>query len=75
MITALKADPKVNSTGDLNLIGPNLSGAAWSPEMVWDTGFIPSYAPNLFALAVEQYVPTCIVTRASAPPYTVFFSI
>ncbi|KAF7974485.1 hypothetical protein HWV62_12034 [Athelia sp. TMB] len=37
-----------------NLIGPSVSGT-WSPEQVWDTGFIPAYTNSLSALAVERY--------------------
>lgn len=37
------------------LIGPNIATGDWTPEMVWDTGFIPSYSSSLAALAVEQY--------------------
>lgn len=39
-----------------NLIGPSVATGSWTPEMVWDTGFITSYASSLGALAVEQYV-------------------
>ncbi|THG94793.1 hypothetical protein EW026_g6744, partial [Hermanssonia centrifuga] len=31
------------------------SGTHWSPEMVWDTGFITAYQPQLGALSVEHY--------------------
>ena len=55
MITALQADPKIGSNRNLNLIGPSISGQ-WTPEMVWNTGFISSYTANIYALAVEQYV-------------------
>ena len=37
-----------------NLIGPSIATGAWTPEMVWDTGFVTSYANSLLALAVEQ---------------------
>lgn len=36
------------------LIGPSVATGAWTPEMVWDTGFIPAYTDSLSALAVEQ---------------------
>ena len=39
-----------------NLIGPSVATGPWTPEMVWDTGFIGAYAGNMAALAVEQYV-------------------
>jgi hypothetical protein len=36
------------------LIGPSVSGT-WTPEQVWDTGFIPAYSNSLYGLAVEKY--------------------
>jgi hypothetical protein len=39
------------------LIGPNVNTGEWSPEMVWNTGFVDSYSSNLAYLAVEQCVP------------------
>ncbi len=38
------------------LLRPNLATGDWSPEMVWNTGFVDAYSPNLGYLAVEQYV-------------------
>ena len=38
------------------LIGPNVNTGAWTPEMVWNTGFVDSYSSNLAYLAVEQRV-------------------
>ncbi|KAJ7204663.1 glycoside hydrolase family 79 protein [Mycena pura] len=37
-----------------NLIGPSVSGT-WTPEMVWNTGFIEDYTDSLSALSVEHY--------------------
>ena len=37
-----------------NLIGPSVATGAWTPEMVWDMGFIPAYMNSLSALSVEQ---------------------
>ncbi|KAJ6595642.1 hypothetical protein DFH09DRAFT_144191 [Mycena vulgaris] len=37
-----------------NLIGPSVSGT-WTPEMVWDTGYITKYTDSLSALSVEHY--------------------
>jgi len=37
------------------LIGPSVGSGAWTPEQVWDTGFIPTYSGNLAALSVERY--------------------
>ncbi|KAJ6590373.1 glycoside hydrolase family 79 protein [Mycena sp. CBHHK59/15] len=37
------------------LIGPNIANFAWTPEQVWDTGFVDTYNDNLAFLAVEKY--------------------
>lgn len=37
-----------------NLIAPSVATGSWTPEMVWDTGFIPAYTNFLSALSVEQ---------------------
>lgn len=36
------------------LIGPNLAGQ-WTPQEVWDTGFVKTYQTSISALAVEHY--------------------
>ena len=41
-----------------NLIGPSVASGPWTPEDVWNTGFITTYSDVLSALAVEQYVPS-----------------
>lgn len=51
MVKALADDPRVANRS--NLIGPNLAGI-WTPEQVWDTGFVQTYTTSLSALAVEQ---------------------
>lgn len=38
-----------------NLIGPSVSGT-WTPEQVWDAGYLSDYSSDLCAIAVEQYV-------------------
>ncbi|EMD34945.1 glycoside hydrolase family 79 protein [Gelatoporia subvermispora B] len=37
-----------------SLIAPSLSGN-WTPESIWDTGFIPAYTDALGYLSVERY--------------------
>jgi len=49
---AVENDAKIPTKN--NLIAPNLAGT-WTPESVWDTGFIPAFTNNLGALAVEHY--------------------
>ena len=51
MIQTIQADPKIPVNN--NLIGPSVSGT-WSPEQIWDTGYIQRFAANLGALCVEQ---------------------
>jgi len=54
VLDALNADTNVETTQH-KLIGPSLSGFAWGPEAVWNTGFITVYQPNLQCLAFEFY--------------------
>ncbi|KAH6912147.1 glycoside hydrolase superfamily [Coprinopsis sp. MPI-PUGE-AT-0042] len=37
------------------LVGPNVATGDWTPEQVWDTGFVDDYSDNLAYLAVEHY--------------------
>ena len=52
MIQAIRNDTNIPVKN--NLIGPSVATGAWTPEMVWDTGFIPTYTNSLLALSVEQ---------------------
>ncbi|OSD00691.1 glycoside hydrolase family 79 protein [Trametes coccinea BRFM310] len=38
-----------------NLIGPSLATGDWTPEDMWNTGFIQAYSDSLAALSVEHY--------------------
>ncbi|TFK36088.1 hypothetical protein BDQ12DRAFT_737177 [Crucibulum laeve] len=53
LVTAMAADTNIPRQN--LLIGPNLATGAWTPEQVWDTGFIDSYHDQLAFLAVEHY--------------------
>ncbi|KDR78254.1 hypothetical protein GALMADRAFT_266767 [Galerina marginata CBS 339.88] len=53
MVSAMANDINLPNKG--LLIGPSVSSAAWSPEMVWDTGFVDSYSAQLAFLSVEHY--------------------
>jgi hypothetical protein len=55
MITAMANDPNISPRSRSLLIGPSIS-IVWTPEQVWDTGFIDLYSPNLAFLAVERCV-------------------
>ncbi|EIN05136.1 hypothetical protein PUNSTDRAFT_107422 [Punctularia strigosozonata HHB-11173 SS5] len=54
LVQALAAAPDLYPVRN-NLIAPSIATGDWTPEMVWDTGFIPSYTDSLGALAVEHY--------------------
>jgi hypothetical protein len=54
LVTAMASDSNVRNQN--LLIGPNIATGAWTPEMVWNTGFVQSYSPQLAYLAVEQCV-------------------
>ncbi|KAJ7092351.1 glycoside hydrolase family 79 protein [Mycena belliarum] len=59
------------------LLGPSIADAGWTPEDVWNTGFVDAYSGNLAFLSVEKY-PTdnCAAAfNTGAPiidPQTVF---
>lgn len=36
------------------LIGPNLAMGDWTPEQIWDTGFVDQFNDNLQYLAMEK---------------------
>jgi len=38
------------------LIGPSVATGPWTPEQVWDTGFVNKFQDRLYSLAVEQCV-------------------
>jgi len=53
MVQALKEDQKIQRVNGM-LVGPSLASADWTPEMVWETGFVNDYTDYLYALSVEQ---------------------
>ena len=54
LVQAMSSDGQVVNQN--LLIGPNVNSGPWTPEMVWDTGFVDAYSNNLAYLAVEQCV-------------------
>ena len=52
LIQAMQADPGIPNKN--MLICPSVATGEWTPEQVWDTGFIKTYGEFLTALAVEQ---------------------
>jgi hypothetical protein len=53
MVEAVNADANIPNKG--LLIGPNLA-TGWTPQQIWDTGFIDSYTNSLAYLAFERRV-------------------
>ena len=39
-----------------NLVAPSINVGPWTPESVWNTGFVAAYSSALGALSVQQYV-------------------
>ncbi|KAJ7493667.1 glycoside hydrolase family 79 protein [Mycena latifolia] len=37
------------------MLGPSIADAGWTPEDVWNTGFVDTYNENLAFLSVEKY--------------------
>ncbi|KAJ7457804.1 glycoside hydrolase family 79 protein [Mycena latifolia] len=52
-IEATGADP--SGRARTVLIGPNIASFSWTPEDVWNTGFVDKFDANLAFLAVEKY--------------------
>ncbi|KAJ7057387.1 glycoside hydrolase family 79 protein [Mycena amicta] len=44
-----------NGTSKDLLVAPNIAWAAWSPQDVWDSGFVDKFDENLKFLSVEKY--------------------
>ncbi|KAJ7054643.1 glycoside hydrolase family 79 protein [Mycena amicta] len=56
LITQLNAsglDP--NGRAASLMLGPSVADATWTPEMVFDTGYVDTYNANLAWLSVEKY--------------------
>ncbi|KAJ7303068.1 glycoside hydrolase family 79 protein [Mycena albidolilacea] len=52
-VSATNADPSGKAMK--LLIGPNIADFSWTPEQVWDSGFVDKFHDNLAFLAVEKY--------------------
>ncbi|KAJ7766589.1 glycoside hydrolase family 79 protein, partial [Mycena olivaceomarginata] len=52
-VSATNADPSGKAMK--LLIGPNIADFSWTPEQVWDSGFVDKFHNNLAYLAVEKY--------------------
>ena len=54
LITAIESNPNIPVKN--MLIAPSLATGDWTPEMVWDTGFLERFKDHISILTVEQYV-------------------
>ncbi|KAF6743283.1 glycoside hydrolase family 79 protein [Ephemerocybe angulata] len=54
MLQAVDANPNVPVKN--KFVGPSISQSEWTPEQVWDTGFIANFKDRLYALTVERYL-------------------
>ena len=52
LITAMDDNSRIPNKN--MLIAPSVSTGPWTPEQVWDTGFIDRFNDRLYCLAVEQ---------------------
>lgn len=52
LIRVIEARPDIAAVKD-KLIGPSIA-QVWTPESVWETGFIDVYRDNLYAITVER---------------------
>jgi hypothetical protein len=53
LLAAMEANPNIPNKN--MLIAPSVASGNWTPEMVWNTGFIQQYSGHLFCLSVEHY--------------------
>jgi hypothetical protein len=53
LITKLGANSSIPVKN--NLLAPSVASAFWTPEMVWQTGFLDAYRDSLKYIAVEHY--------------------
>ncbi|KAF7981203.1 hypothetical protein HWV62_34531 [Athelia sp. TMB] len=76
VMTGINNDPNIPIKN--NIVGPSVTGAFWSPDQVFATGYLTAYASNLAFISVEKYPDTnCGVMYPSADdpiqnPQTVF---
>ncbi|KAF5334902.1 hypothetical protein D9611_009930 [Ephemerocybe angulata] len=53
LIQTIDANPNIPVKN--KLVGPSVATGPWTPEVVWETGFIDTYKDRLYALSVEHY--------------------
>jgi hypothetical protein len=66
MLNAMTGDAHAKNRNIL--IGPSIATGDWTPEVIWNTGFVDTFAQNLITLTVEQCA--FLFTVASIIPYS-----
>ena len=54
LLTTIDANPRIPVKN--NLVGPSVASGPWTPEQVWQTGFIDRFKDRFYAFTVEQCV-------------------
>jgi len=59
LIAKIDANPRIPNKHMLlgPSVGSSIPGVTWTPEQVWETGWIDTFKDRLYALTVEQCVP------------------
>lgn len=55
LVNQVASDPLIPLKTNLFII-PSISASVWTPEDVWNTGIVQTYANSLYGLAVERCV-------------------
>lgn len=59
MMTGINNDAQIPIKS--NIIGPSVTGDQWTPEQVFDTGYLTAYAKNLAYISVEKCVGSLLL--------------
>ncbi|KAF9529902.1 glycoside hydrolase family 79 protein [Crepidotus variabilis] len=75
LIKVIDANPRIPVKN--KLLGPSVATGPWTPEMVWETGFIDRFKDRLYALTVEHYPDNNCAAQfntgsPAVPPQSVF---
>ncbi|KAF7967357.1 hypothetical protein HWV62_34635 [Athelia sp. TMB] len=52
-MTGINADAQIPTKG--NIVGPSVTGDVWSPEDIFNTGYLTAYSADLGFISVEKY--------------------
>ena len=56
-MTGINADAGIPTKG--NIVGPSVTGDVWSPEDIFNTGYLTAYGDDLGFISVEKCVSPC----------------